>query len=280
MSAAEMLRDGNLDDALAALKKEVSREPANAKHRVFLFQLLCVLGEWDRALTQLNVAADLDKAMMIMAETYRPVLQAEALRAEVFQGRRQPMILGEPPEWIGLLIEALRLWATGRTDAGASLRDQAFELAPATAGAIDGAAFEWIADADGRFGPVIEALVNGRYYWIPLVHISRIHIEAPADLRDLVWMPCQFVWTNGGDAVGLIPTRYPGSEASDDPLIRLARKTTWTGTDAGPTVGLGQRLLATDGGEYPLMDARLIVLNAPAGAVASDSSDTGAASDA
>jgi type VI secretion system protein ImpE len=279
MTAAEMLRDGNLDDALAALKKEVSRDPANARHRVFLFQLLCVLGDWDRALTQLNVAADLDKAMLMMAETYRPVLQAEALRAEVFQGRRQPMILGEPPQWIGLLIEALRLTATGQAEAGAALREQAFELAPATGGTIDGTAFEWIADADGRFGPVLEALVNGRYYWVPFAHISRIHVEAPADLRDLVWTPCQFVWSNGGDAVGLIPTRYPGSESSDDPPIRLARKTTWSEPDIGPAAGLGQRLLATDAGEYPLMDVRQIMLNAPAGAAAA-SSDTGAASDA
>ena len=56
---------------------------------------------------------------------------------------------------------------------------------------------------------MLEAIINGHYYWIPFQQIQQIQIEEPADLRDVVWMPAHFVWTNGGDAVGLIPTRYP-----------------------------------------------------------------------
>ena len=36
---------------------------------------------------------------------------------------------------------------------------------------IDGKAFAWMADADMRLGPVLEAVINGRYYWVPLVHL-------------------------------------------------------------------------------------------------------------
>jgi protein involved in temperature-dependent protein secretion len=56
---------------------------------------------------------------------------------------------------------------------------RAFELAPSTAGTIDSAPFEWIADADMRLGPVCEAIINGRYYWLPFSHLSRVDIEAP-----------------------------------------------------------------------------------------------------
>ena len=35
-------------------------------------------------------------------------------------------------------------------------------------------AFEWIADADDRLGPVLEAIVNGRYYWVPFERVRRI----------------------------------------------------------------------------------------------------------
>ena len=34
------------------------------------------------------------------------------------------------------------------------------DLAPASSGKINGEAFEWVADADQRFGPVIEAIFN------------------------------------------------------------------------------------------------------------------------
>jgi type VI secretion system protein ImpE len=125
---------------------------------------------------------------------------------------------------------------------------------------LDGEPFSWIADADSRLGPVCEAIINGRYYWVPFSRLSRVIIDAPEDLRDMVWMPAHFQFDNGGESVALIPTRYPGSEASDDGQLLLARKTIWR--EAAPDIyhGLGQRLLATDTGEIPLMDVRSITL--------------------
>ena len=64
--------------------------PADAKLRVFLFQLLCVLGQWDRALNQLNVAADLDPAALAMAQMYGDAVRCEPLRARgVRRARRR-----------------------------------------------------------------------------------------------------------------------------------------------------------------------------------------------
>ena len=109
-------------------------------------------------------------------------------------------------------------------------------------------AFEWIADADSRLGPVLEAIVNGRYYWVPFRNIRSIQVEKPTDLRDLVWMPAHLAWANGGEAVGMIPTRYPGSETSLDNQIRMARKTEWTDLGGDMCAGQGQRMIATDAG--------------------------------
>ena len=85
-----------------------------------------------------------------------------------------------------------------------------------SAGDINGQPFEWIADADSRLGPVLEAVINGRYYWVPFARLAAVDVEAPEDLRDMVWMPAQLQFENGGESVALIPTRYPGSETSDD----------------------------------------------------------------
>lgn len=163
-------------------------------------------------------------------------------------------------------IESLLTAGQGRTDAAETLRQRAFDEAPASTGSIDGRAFEWIADADMRLGPVCEAVINGRYYWLPFTHLARVVIEAPQDLRDAVWMPTHFEFTNGGEAVGVIPTRYPGSELHADPLVRLARKTEWVESPAGVFCGQGQRILTTDSGDFPLMDVREIVLSSAAAA--------------
>ena len=264
--AEQAVRNGDPAAALQSLQDQVRRDPSDAKLRVFLFQLLCVVGQWDRALTQLNVAAELDPGALAMAQMYREALQCEGLRAEVFAGKRSPVIFGEPPEWMALLIESMLVRGTERAGEAQSLRERAFEAAPPTSGSIDGQPFEWIADADMRLGPVCEAVINGRYYWVPFDRLSRIDLEAPADLRDVVWMPGHFQFANGGEAVGLIPTRYTESESSDDAHVRLARKTVWREEAPDVFVGLGQRVLATDAGEHAIMDLRTIVLGAaPAG---------------
>jgi len=265
MLAEESLRAGNLKEALTQLQGQVRAEPSNSKHRVFLFQLLAVLGEWERALTQLEVLGEMDAGTLAMVQAYREPLKCESVRSAVFEGRQSPTIFGEPEHWMALQMEALKLTATGHYAQGRQLRDEAFELAPTTSGSVDGKPFEWIADADARLGPMLEAIVNGRYYWIPFHRIRRIQIEEPADLRDVVWTPVHFEWANGGEMVGMIPTRYPGSEASDDPQIRMARKTEWVERDEETFFGLGQRMLATDEGEYPLIDARAIELTPAVG---------------
>ncbi len=109
---------------------------------------------------------------------------------------------------------------------------------------------------------MLEAMVDGKYYWVPFHRLRTLDIEAPADLRDQIWMPAHFVWANGGELFGFIPTRYPGSEASTDPALALSRRTEWQ--ERGDWfLGLGQRMLATDAGEHPLMDVRRIALSEP-----------------
>jgi len=260
MQAEQSLQAGDLQGALTQLQDQVRKNPANVQYRVFLFQLLAVLGQWERAFTQLKVLGEMDAGTLAMVKTYQAALSCEALRAEVFAGQRTPLLFGQPEQWMALLIEALRLTATGAGTEAQTMREQAFAAAPTTNGTLDGQPFEWIADADMRLGPMLEAIINGRYYWVPFAHIRTLRIEQPTDLRDLVWLPATFIWANGGEVVGFIPTRYPDSAHSDDAMLRLSRKTEWQERPGDCYVGLGQRLLATDTGEYPLLDCRLIEL--------------------
>jgi type VI secretion system protein ImpE len=260
--ARALLRAGDPRAALEQLKQQVRAAPRDARLRVFLFQLFCVVGEWQRAVGQLTVAAQLDPAALAMAQAYREVIRCEVTRARVFAGTRAPLIFGEPAPWMSLLVEALRLFAAGEAAAAAGLRDDAFEQAPATTGEIDGAPFAWLADADPRLGPMLEAIVDGKYYWVPCHRLRRLAIEPPADLRDRVWLPARFGWANGGETVGFVPTRYPGTEAVADPALLLAGRTEWQAQDKGAWfTGLGQRMLATDAGEHAIMDVRQIVFS-------------------
>lgn len=260
-SPEESVRAGDLAQALQALQNRVRANPGDAKDRIFLFQLLALLGQWERALTQLKVAAGLDASMLILHQLYRQAVLAEGARANVFAGA-SPLVLGEPPQWLGGFFEALRLTAQDHHAQAADLRAQALEEAPTSAGTINGERFEWIADGDSRLGPCLEIIVDGKYMWAPFERVQSITFEPPTDLRDLLWSQAIVTWANGGRTPALIPARYPASEQSENDAVRLCRRTEWNEAFKDTYFGLGQRMLTTDAGEYPLLEVREIVFDA------------------
>jgi type VI secretion system protein ImpE len=259
-TAREMIAAGDPKSALDALQHEVRQHAADAKLRVFLFQLLAVLGQWPRALTQLQVCGELDAGTLAMVGTYREAVQCEAVREAVFDGKTLPHVFGKPQAWVAMLAEALQAEARGNAGAARALRARALDAAPATAGTLDGEPFDWIADADSRLGPVLEAIINGRYCWVPFAALTKVVIEAPSDLRDLVWAPAQLEFPNGGSSVALLPVRYAGSAGGGDAALQMARRSDWIELGDGQYRGLGQRVLSTDAAEKGLLDVREIVL--------------------
>ena len=237
------------------LQVEIRENPADPKLRIFLFQLLAVLGQWDRAAKQLDVIAKMDDSALAMVYEYRAAIECEMYREEVFSGKKDPVFMGKPEEWQALLLQSLKLSAMDNDNESQVLHKQAMEMAPTTAGTINGDAFEWIADADTRLGPLLEVFVDGQYRWVPFTNIKRLAIEAPENLRDFVWMPAHIQWETEGESFVLIPTRYPFS-AEKNHQLALSRQTEWVEKGEGGFIGFGQRLFATDANDYSLLDVR------------------------
>ena len=256
--AEQTLRDGDPRAALANLTTAVKAKAADPALRVFMAQLLCVLGQWERAHTQLNVVAEMDPKAAPMREMVGHALRCELMRDQVFAGKRTPMVFGHPEPWLAQLIESLLQAGQGNAALADDLAARAFDAAPASPGRIGDQRFEWIADADSRLGPVLEAFVNGRYYWVPFTRLAKVAFEKATDLRDMVWLPAQLLFDNGGEVIAMVPTRYPGSQASDDGAIQLARRTEWREGGKDRWFGLGQRVFATDAGEHDLLNLRSI----------------------
>ena len=256
MEYEQHLKQGKLAEALASLESEVRLHPSLPKHRIFLFQLLSVMGQWERAAKQLDVIRKLDDGALAMVHMYQAAISCELFRESVFQGKHDPIFLGQPAEWQALLIQAHKLVISGNFTEAQKIREQAFELAPASFGEIDGQPFSWIADADMRLGPVLEIILNGKYYWVPYAQVQTITLELPVDLRDLVWLPAHIRWQNEGESYVLIPSRYPGS--TSDNQLALGRKTQWTVCGDDLYIGKGQRILTTDIDDFSLFDIRAI----------------------
>lgn len=255
--ARTLFRSGELAACLEAVQQEVRRAPAAPSPRIFLAQLLMIQGQWDRALNQLKVLKEMDPSTIPMANTYAVAIGAERVRTKVFAGKRTPLVIADPEPWIGMLVQALSLLAEGHETEAASLRGQALEQAPASPGSLDDRPFAWLADADSRIGPVFEVIVNGAYHWLPMHRVRQLELDPPADARDLVWLPARITFSNGGQSVALMPSRYPGSEHGEPP-IQMSRRTEWRDIGGDGFAGLGQRMLINEDEEAGLLDVRLI----------------------
>ncbi len=259
MDAQAMLQSGDIAGARAALAGELRRTPQDSRLRQFFWQLLAVHGEWDKAEQQLRTLATTEPKAMMLGSVYNQALAAMRLRAKVMTGEvRATSLVGSEP-WVEGLLDTLQ--AFGRGDADASARSEAaLAEAPATSGAMDGQPFEWIADADQRFGPMLEAIIGEHYGLVPFAAIKRLKVSEPSDLRDTVWLPVEIETRSGQVSMAFVPTLYPGTETSGDGELMLARRTDWV-ERAGIETGIGQRLIATDGPEEGILSVRDIRLD-------------------
>ncbi len=257
--AEAALARGDIEAAQNGVMQEIRAAPTATAPRLALFQLAALTGDWPRARRQLDTLAELDPEAMLMARAYAAVIEAEAVRRAVFAGEERPTCLGEPPGWLAMLSEALRLDAKGAATAAGELRQQALAAAEPVSGTLDGARFAWIMDADIRLGPVLELITEGRYRWLPLAAVRELRAEPPKDHKDLVWRVVHLTLHSGGEVPAFVPARYPGSETAADARLRLARLTSWQDGPGGQ-FGLGQRLLATEAADHAFLDLRILRL--------------------
>jgi len=231
MNATELYRAGRLSEAVQVLSAELRDNPADAKRRTFLFELLCCAGEFDRAGKQLDVLAQEGPQVEMGTLVYRGAIQAERQRQELFRSKNFPEPAAEP---------------------GAPV-----------AGTLNGNPFDSIEDADPRIGARLEIFAAGNYVWVPFAHIASIQISPPTKLRDLIWVPAMVRLGPGmkGQDLGhvLLPALSAFSWQHPDEAVRLGRQTVWT-EEGGEAVPWGQKILLVDGEEFPMLEVREILL--------------------
>jgi type VI secretion system protein ImpE len=252
MDAEQLFKAGDIPGARAALAAELKRSPQDARARQFFWQLLAIVGDLDKADAQLKALGNVQASAMMLGSVYMQAINAERLRSRTYSGEIAPKSLVGIEPWVQGLLDALAATIKGEAGAGAR-HEAALAEAPASGGSVDGEAFEWIADADSRFGPMLEVIIGADFGFIPFAAMNRIRADAVADLRDTVWRPAEISLKSGQSSMAFIPARYPGTTASADSALLLGRRTDWIEAD-GLETGLGQRLLATDVSDIAVLE--------------------------
>jgi type VI secretion system protein ImpE len=227
MNAQELLQAGRLDEAIAALGAELREQPSDARRRMFLFELLCLAGNYDRAEKQLDILAEDDPSKRQRAMFYTLVLSAERLRQSMAASGDYPQTGGDsgPGSW-------------------------------------NGTRFTRLEDTDPRQYSHFEFITAAGYHRIPMAEVASVEMDAPARLRDLIWSPARMRFRQRPDDTvdALIPVLTAGAFKHVDPQVRLGRVTVWEQQD-GIEVPCGQRMFQADDTVWPVLELRNLTLD-------------------
>lgn len=226
MKAQELWKQGKLEEAIESLGVELRSDPTDVQRRTFLFELLCFSGQFDRAEKQLDVIAQASQEAGMGALLYRSAIHADRNRQAMFVSGDFPTTVAPPP----------------------------------VSGTLNGNPFRTFVDADPRIGARLEVFAAGQYTWIPMAHIASVQIQAPTQLRDLLWAPAIVKTGPGFEGLELgevlVPVLTPASGQHADPDVRLGRVTEWVDLDGHGQAPVGQKLFLVDDEEFPILEVR------------------------
>lgn len=234
--AKELFAAGRVSEAITVLGNWLRDNPTDVSQRTFLFELLCVAGQYDRAEKHLSILSQGSKEAQLGATLYYAALHAERDRNELFRNQTFP-----------------------KSEASDQL-----------SGVANGKPFSSFRDADPDIGARLEVYAAGAYLWIPLRHIASISVEQPKHLRDTIW-PTAMVQTGPsfkGTELGqvIIPAIYPFSWKDSDESVWLGRSTIWSTDEEGRDYPYGQKIFLVDGEELPLLELRTLEFHTVEGA--------------
>jgi type VI secretion system protein ImpE len=233
MTPLALYREGKLREAIKALGDELRSNPLDAKRRTFLFELLVFAGEYDRAEKQLDLLAGANAGAAAGTLLYRSALHAERTRQAMFSNHETP-----------------------------PLTDEAVH-----GGVWNEKPFTEFSDPDPRIGANLEVFIAGSYTWIPVHYLRKLEIEAPVNLRDLMWARARVETSSDfrlqelGEV--LLPVLCPLSSGHPDESVQLGRESAWEPDETHGEIPFGAKMILIDDVEVPLLNIRSVVWSAP-----------------
>jgi len=254
MIAKDLYHEGKLTEAIKAMNDEVREHPADTHRRGFLCELLCLVGNLDRADLQLDTMSDQDPQVMAGISLIRQLIRGEQHRRQFYKDGRVPEFIGEPTEHLQLHLQASIALREGNVAGALETLVDAEAARPKCSGTWNGNAFDDLRDLDDLTASFFEVLTStGKYFWIGTEQVVSMTFRAPSRPRDLMWRPCHMDVRDGPDGEVYLPSIYVGTDALEDERALLGRVTEWTGGDGAPVRGLGQRTFLAGEQAVPIL---------------------------
>jgi len=273
MDPKELIRAGKLSEARQHLINSVKSSPGDSGLRVLLFQVLSLMGDWEKAERHIDILAAQDVKAEAGVLSYRNLLHAERIRQEVNNLERRPDFLPKSPPYVEKFFLALEQIRQSDLKTAEASFDQLEADRPRVSGTVNGKPFVDIRETDSYLLFFVEAFVHERYVWIPFESIREMVLQAPESLFDLIWTPAHITAWDGLTLNCFLPVVYPDSAFADDDRIKMGRMTDWHPLGAAFFRGLGQHVYLFGEEEMPLLEIRELRMNRPDTATSADTEE-------
>ena len=252
--AKKLLDAGDLTGAIESILNYVRSNPTNIPARIFLFELSCFSGDWERAEKQLDVIGHQDANAMVGSLIYRQNFKAERDRLRHFSDGLQPGILAPPPRYVEDLLQANNRIREGNTAEARAILDKIEEERPAFKARVNGAEVSDFRDYNDLTMCIFEVIFKDEYVWLPIEQVRKVEFFKPKSLRDLFWIQAKVELVEGTNGEMFFPSLYSGSSKSDNDQVRLARMTDWRDLGDELFAGEGLKLFWMDGKDRSILD--------------------------
>lgn len=263
METAELIKAGKLLEARQQLVAEVKSAPGDPGKRTTLCQVLCFLGEWDKAERHLDAMGVQDPQRNTGIQAYKDLILAERERIEITSMGKRPAFLPEAPAYFETYWQALAYISDGKPDAAQSLFEQIETQRPVISGTVNDTPFTGIQDTDSTVSYFMEAIVHERYVWLAFESIRELVITPPETLFDLLWVPGHITAWSGLTLNCYLPVLYAGSFTHDNEQLQLGRMTDWQALGGAFSKARGQHVYEIGDRDMSLLEIREIKFRPP-----------------
>lgn len=262
MRALELFNGGKLSESIAEAIEEVKSHPADVSKRLILSELLCFIGEFEKADKHLETAFLQSPDLSVPTALGRQLIRAATARRKWFADCAVPDMLAPVDP---IVEQQLKLWTLHRacdTDQVTESINHLQAYCDRTAGIADESPFTGFRDLDDATATCLEVLTStGKYYWIPWHRIETLEFQPVRRPRDLLWREAHILVREGPDAVVYVPVSYPATSVNDGDEALLGRSTQWQESETGVVTGIGQRIFLIADQEKAILDLEQIQFN-------------------
>jgi len=255
--SADLFREGGLREAIEAQSEAVKAAPSDIRRRWFLAELLCFVGDWERADRALEVIAIQAPQQQAAVLAFQHLLRGEEVRRQVMNQGRAPEFLGEGGNSLRPAVAALLCLREGRPKDAAQMLEEGGSLMGVGGIRNGDERFDSFRDLDDVCSLFVELIAEaGRYHWVSVADLELIEIQPLTSARDLIWRPADLAVRGGPAGSVFLPAIYTtdpmdaGTEADD--ALRLGRRTEWLDRPGSPVRGLGLRTFLVGETDVPI----------------------------